>query len=301
MAFHRRPSNRLLLLVLFLFPNLLSCRWFPKSLPCDVKVEASKASVVVDCSERHLTQIPEGIPANATNLILTINHIPSIFSTSFAHLDNLTEIDFRCNCVPVKSGPKDHVCTRRPQIANGSFAILTKLKSLYLDGNQLSEIPRSLPPNLLLLSLEANSIFSLTKEKLSELRNIKKLYLGQNCYYRNPCNISFEIEENAFQDLKSLIVLAIKLDAIIESSFLQVNMATIPYDLFVLLLLIQPEWNGIVYGGGIKKLWIRPVHGPRAIEEDIYLATSPRGGNQDTNPTTSRDCQNSSPPPMLLD
>ncbi|XP_006258960.3 toll-like receptor 7 [Alligator mississippiensis] len=209
-AFHRRPSNRLLLLVLFLFPNLLSCRWFPKSLPCDVKVEASKASVVVDCSERHLTQIPEGIPANATNLILTINHIPSIFSTSFAHLDNLTEIDFRCNCVPVKSGPKDHVCTRRPQIANGSFAILTKLKSLYLDGNQLSEIPRSLPPNLLLLSLEANSIFSLTKEKLSELRNIKKLYLGQNCYYRNPCNISFEIEENAFQDLKSLIVLSLK-------------------------------------------------------------------------------------------
>uniref|UniRef100_A0A452IFZ1 TIR domain-containing protein n=1 Tax=Gopherus agassizii TaxID=38772 RepID=A0A452IFZ1_9SAUR len=184
--------------------------WFPKSLPCDVKVEASKANVIVDCSDRRLTEIPHGIPRNATNLTLTINHIPNIYPTSFVHLDNLVEIDFRCNCVPVRLGPKDHVCTRRLQIQNSSFATLTKLESLYLDGNQLSEIPRGLPPNLRLLSLEANSIFSITKENLSELGNIEMLYLGQNCYYRNPCNVSFEIEEAAFQDLRNLTILSLK-------------------------------------------------------------------------------------------
>uniref|UniRef100_A0A8C0IRH9 Toll like receptor 7 n=1 Tax=Chelonoidis abingdonii TaxID=106734 RepID=A0A8C0IRH9_CHEAB len=184
--------------------------WFPKSLPCDVKVEASKANIIVDCSDRRLTEIPHGIPRNTTNLTLTINHIPNIYPTSFVHLDNLVEIDFRCNCVPVRLGPKDHVCTRRLQIQNSSFATLTKLESLYLDGNQLSEIPRGLPPNLHLLSLEANSIFSITKENLSELGNVEMLYLGQNCYYRNPCNVSFEIEEAAFQDLRNLTVLSLK-------------------------------------------------------------------------------------------
>ncbi|CAM4415090.1 unnamed protein product [Caretta caretta] len=210
MAFHTWPSNRLRFLLLFLFSKLLSARWFPKSLPCDVKVEASKANVIVDCSDRHLTEIPHGIPLNTTNLTLTINHIPNIYPTSFVHLDNLLEIDFRCNCVPVRLGPKDHVCTRRLQIQNSSFATLTKLESLYLDGNQLSEIPRGLPSNLRLLSLEANSIFSITKENLSELGNIEMLYLGQNCYYRNPCNVSFEIEEAAFRDLRNLTVLSLK-------------------------------------------------------------------------------------------
>ncbi|XP_009875776.1 PREDICTED: toll-like receptor 7, partial [Apaloderma vittatum] len=196
------------LLLAFLFPMLLSGAWFPKSLPCDVK--ASEGEVAVDCTDRHLTEVPRGIPANATNLTLSINHIPHIYPTSFAHLENLVEIDFRCNCVPVKTGPKDHVCTTRPNIENGSFAALRRLKSLYLDANQLLEIPRGLPTALRLLSLEANTIFSIQKANLSELGNIEVLYLGQNCYYRNPCNVSFEIEETAFLVMKKLTVLSLK-------------------------------------------------------------------------------------------
>nr|XP_009681956.1 PREDICTED: toll-like receptor 7 [Struthio camelus australis] len=203
-----KTSNGLPYVLLFLFPKLLSGVWFPKSLPCDVEV--SEATVTVDCSDRRLTEIPRGIPANATNLTLTINHIPHIYPTSFAHLRNLMEIDFRCNCVPVRLGPKDHVCTTRLQIESGSFATLTRLKSLYLDANQLLEIPQGLPTTLRLLSLEANGIFSITRANLSELRNIEVLYLGQNCYYRNPCNVSFEIEETAFLDLKNLTILSLK-------------------------------------------------------------------------------------------
>ncbi|NWS74082.1 TLR7 protein, partial [Crotophaga sulcirostris] len=187
---------------------LLSGAWFPKSLPCDVQV--SEGTVAVDCTDRRLFEVPGGIPTNATNLTLSINHIPHIYPTSFAHLKNLVEIDFRCNCVPVKLGPKDHVCTTRPKIESGSFAALTRLKSLYLDANQLLEIPRGLPSTLRLLSLEANSIFEIQKANMSELGNIEMLYLGQNCYYRNPCNVSFAIEETAFLELKKLTILSLK-------------------------------------------------------------------------------------------
>ncbi|XP_054043640.1 toll-like receptor 7 isoform X2 [Rissa tridactyla] len=164
---HEKMSNASPFLLLFLFPMLLSGAWFPKSLPCDVK--AFESTVTVDCTDRRLTEIPRGIPANATNLTLSINDIPHIYPTSFAHLHNLVEIDFRCNCVPVKLGPKDNICTKRLKIENGSFAALTRLKSLYLDANQLLEIPHSLPPALSLLSLEANSIFSIQRANLSEL------------------------------------------------------------------------------------------------------------------------------------
>ncbi|NWV30488.1 TLR7 protein, partial [Origma solitaria] len=187
---------------------LLSGAWFPKTLPCDV--ESSEGTVTVDCTDRRLTEVPRGIPGNATNLTLSINHIPHIYPTSFDHLENLQEIDFRCNCVPVRLGPKDRVCTSNLTIENGSFAALTRLKALYLDANQLVEIPRGLPAALTLLSLEANSIFSIQKANLSELGNIEVLYLGQNCYYRNPCNVSFEIEDTAFLGLKKLTILSLK-------------------------------------------------------------------------------------------
>ncbi|XP_041328227.1 toll-like receptor 7 [Pyrgilauda ruficollis] len=203
-----KMSKALPFILLFIFPMLLSGAWFPKTLPCDVK--PSEDTVTVDCTDRRLTEIPRGIPGNATNLTLSINHIPHIYPTSFDHLENLQEIDFRCNCVPVKMGPKDHVCASPLKIENGSFAALTRLKSLYLDANQLAGIPQGLPATLTLLSLEANHIFSIQKASFSELGNIEVLYLGQNCYYRNPCNVSFEIEETAFLGLKKLTILSLK-------------------------------------------------------------------------------------------
>ncbi|NXN06343.1 TLR7 protein, partial [Sylvia borin] len=103
-----------------------------------------------------------------------------------------------------------HVCTRPLKIENRSFAALTRLKSLYLDANQLAEIPRGLPATLTLLSLEANHIFSIQKASFSELGNVEVLYLGQNCYYRNPCNVSYVIERTAFLGLKKLTILSLK-------------------------------------------------------------------------------------------
>lgn len=200
----------LIFLNMTLVSRVLGSRWFPKTLPCDVSQDLSMTYVAVDCTDKHLTEIPEGIPTNTTNLTLTINHIPSISPDSFRRLTHLEEIDFRCNCVPFLLGSKVNVCTKRLQIRPRSFSGLSDLKALYLDGNQLLEIPQDLPFSLQLLSLEANNIFSITKENLTELANIEELYLGQNCYYRNPCNVSYYIEKDAFLVMKNLKVLSLK-------------------------------------------------------------------------------------------
>ncbi|KAM4609451.1 toll-like receptor 7 [Polymixia lowei] len=186
-------------------------RWYPKTLPCDVSKAGNGSEVKVDCTERSLASIPDGVPGNTTNLTLTINHIHDLNSTSFRALENLTEIDMRCNCVPVKVGPKDvRMCTSRVTIEEDTFSNLKKLRALYLDGNQLDSIPGGLPPNLILLSLEVNHIFSISKENLTGIRNVEILYLGQNCYYRNPCNASYKIEEGAFLQLRNMTLLSVK-------------------------------------------------------------------------------------------
>ncbi|XP_067459788.1 toll-like receptor 7 [Thunnus thynnus] len=183
---------------------------YPKTLPCDVS-EANNGSVVkVDCTERSLKDVPRGIPRDTTNLTLTINHIPKLNSTSFHGLENLTEIDMRCNCVPIKIGPKDRMCKKSVTIEENTFTSLRNLRALYLDGNQLYEIPKGLPSNLMLLSLEVNHIYKILKANLSNIRNVEMLYLGQNCYYRNPCNESYAIEDGAFSQLNNLTLLSLK-------------------------------------------------------------------------------------------
>ncbi|XP_047456003.1 toll-like receptor 7 [Mugil cephalus] len=183
---------------------------YPKTLPCDVSEASNGSEVKVDCTERSLKEIPLGIPRDTTNLTLTINHIPKLNSTSFHGLENLTEIDMRCNCVPIKIGPKDRMCTASVTIEENTFSGLRNLRALYLDGNQLSSIPIGLPSNVILLSLEVNHIFQLSSANLSEIRNVEVLYLGQNCYYRNPCNYSYQIDDDAFLQFNNLTLLSLK-------------------------------------------------------------------------------------------
>ncbi|RVE57925.1 hypothetical protein OJAV_G00204110 [Oryzias javanicus] len=203
---------------------------YPKALPCDVSEASNGSGLKVDCTERNLKEIPPGIPRDTTNLTLTINHIPTLNSTSFYNLDNLTEIDMRCNCVPIKIGPKDRMCTKSVTIEENTFTALKKLRALYLDGNQLNGIPKGLPTNLILLSLEVNHIFYISKANLFELRNIQVLYLGQNCYFRNPCNVSYDIEDGAFHQFNNLTLLSLKSNNL---SFIPHNLPTSLKELYL--------------------------------------------------------------------
>ncbi|XP_061547490.1 toll-like receptor 7 [Phycodurus eques] len=194
---------------------------YPKTLPCDVSEVDNGSVVLVDCSARDLKDVPCGIPRDTTNLTLTINHIPKLNATSFGNLENLTELNMKCNCVPIKIGSKDHICTESLMIEENTFGSLKKLRALYLDGNQLSSIPKGLPSNLILLSLEVNHIYQISHKNLSTIQSVEMLYLGQNCYYRNPCNISYQIEDGAFSQLHNLTLLSLKSN----------NLSFIPHEL----------------------------------------------------------------------
>ncbi|XP_053353400.1 toll-like receptor 7 [Clarias gariepinus] len=250
--------------------------WYPKSLQCDVTRISNDTEVKVDCTSRGLTSIPRGIPSNTTNLTLTINHIPHINETSFLGLNNITEIDLRCNCVPIKIGPKDQVCTKSVQVDNGSFWQLKTLKSLYLDGNQLPSIPKGLPPNIMLLSLEVNSIFSILKENLTELSNIKILYLGQNCYFRNPCNRSYHVEEGAFLQLNKLTLLSLKSN----------NLSYVPHKLPSSLKELY------LYNNNIQKVTLEDFHNLTELEILDLSGNCPRCYNA---PFPCVPCPNNSP------
>ncbi|XP_060944318.1 toll-like receptor 7 [Limanda limanda] len=249
---------------------------YPKTLPCDVS-EANNGSVVtVDCTERGLTDIPLGIPRETTNLTLTINHIPELNSTSFHGLVNLTEIDMRCNCVPIKIGPKDRVCTKSVTIDDNTFTSIRSLRALYLDGNQLFSIPKGLPPNLILLSLEVNHIYYISKANFSDLGNIQMLYLGQNCYYRNPCNVSYEIENGTFSQLHNLTLLSLKSN----------NLSDIPYDLPTSLKELY------LYNNNIQKVTGEDFQNLKNLEILDISGNCPRCYNA---PFPCQPCPNNSP------
>ncbi|KAI9530264.1 hypothetical protein NQZ68_004281 [Dissostichus eleginoides] len=207
---------------------------YPKTLPCDVSEASNGSAVTVDCTERNLKDIPPGIPRDTTNLTLTINHIPKLNSTSFHGLENLTEIDMRCNCVPIKIGPKDRMCNKSLMIEENTFTDLKNLRALYLDGNQLDSIPKGLPANLILLSLESNNlsfipnllptslkelylynnnIQKVTDEDFKNLTNLEILDISGNCprcynapFPCDPCpgNSALNISKKAFKMLTKL-------------------------------------------------------------------------------------------------
>lgn len=168
----------------FIFFNMIlifkffGVRWFFKILFCDVFLDVLKVQVIVDCIDKYLTDIFGGIFINVINFIFIINYILGIFLVFFYQLENLVEIDFRCNCVFVRLGLKDNVCKNRLQIKFRSFSRFINLKFFYLDGNQFLEIFQDFFFSLQLLSFEVNNIFLIMKKNLIELVNIEMFYLG---------------------------------------------------------------------------------------------------------------------------
>uniref|UniRef100_A0ACB8FHX0 Toll-like receptor 7 n=1 Tax=Sphaerodactylus townsendi TaxID=933632 RepID=A0ACB8FHX0_9SAUR len=140
---------------------------YPKTLPCDVS--PLKDLLLVDCTNRHLTTFPNGIPANTTNLTLSINHINDIKKANFEHLEKLVEIDF-----------------------SSAFQNLTKLTVLSLKGNNLTSnaMSQTLHGNefrflsgLKYLDFSNNRVDLLYSNAFQELKELEILDLSDNKYY----------------------------------------------------------------------------------------------------------------------
>ncbi|CAG2249755.1 unnamed protein product [Mytilus edulis] len=82
------------------------------------------------------------------------------------------------------------------KIDDSAFEGLDALTRLFLNDNQLSQVPNNLPPSLQKLYLNGNQISALKDNTFKKLSNLQLLYLGGNKIH--------QLEQNAFYGLTSL-------------------------------------------------------------------------------------------------
>nr|XP_033782525.1 toll-like receptor 7 [Geotrypetes seraphini] len=191
-------------LALQMFSSLLMVyALFPRFIPC----EDTQNSTKVDCSQRNFTYIPVIQFVNVTHLYLVKNNLVNIANDSFSGVPNLLLLNISWNCAPGKLRTDKEPCNLA--IDQGAFVKLQHLTYLSLAANSLKTIPL-LPSSLWELNLELNNILVIGNQNLSGLTFLKSLYLGMNCYYRNPCNSSLRLMEDVFKGTQSLKLLSLK-------------------------------------------------------------------------------------------
>eukprot|EP00079_Xenopus_tropicalis_P009639 XP_002933859.1 PREDICTED: toll-like receptor 8 [Xenopus tropicalis] len=178
-----------------------------RTIPC--RITENGFFVSFDCSARRLKMVPHPITYNSDSaeLLLSQNLILTINNESFYSWHNLTKIDLNWNHYPKSRLNNTDLCKRGLEIGNETFSYLTKLEELFIDHNFLCKIPQGIPSTVQTLSLSYNNIFSVKKQILSPLINLKKLFLNHNCYFGNECDHVVDIEEGTFAGLTELTVL----------------------------------------------------------------------------------------------
>ncbi|XP_077474073.1 toll-like receptor 8 [Stigmatopora argus] len=192
--------------------------------PCAVEVRNN--SIIYDCVERKLENVPHGITTNATVLRLSENNINHIKSDSFSGLSNLTEID-------LSWVNKNQFV----QVDHNTFKNLSRLRVLKLSGDHLAAVPALLPLGLDFVDLTSNKIVSLNKNNFARLRKVNTLLLSKNCYYWNPCGKHLQIAEGTFGALRRLEKLDLGYN----------NLTEVPKGLPLSLHVLRLESNHIQY------------------------------------------------------
>ncbi|XP_048192430.1 toll-like receptor 8 [Perognathus longimembris pacificus] len=194
-----------------------SCEFFnetnsSRSYPCDEKRQ--NASVIAECNNRHLREVPQTVGKYVKELDLSENFITHITNESFQGLQNLTKINLNHNANQQHQNENPWMNKNGMNITDGAFHSLRKLRELLLEDNQLDKIPADLPESLRELSLIQNNIISITKNNTLGLRNLESLYLSWNCYF--VCNETFDVENGTFEDLTNLKVLSLSFNTLIH-------------------------------------------------------------------------------------
>ncbi|XP_008064294.1 toll-like receptor 8 [Carlito syrichta] len=182
---------------------------YSRNYPCDEKKKNN--SVIAECNNRRLQEVPQTVGKYVTELDLSENFITNITNESFQGLQNLTKINLNHN-------PNVQHQNENPgmNIADGALLNLKNLRELLLEDNQLSKIPAGLPESLRALSLIQNNINFITKSDTLGLTNLESLYLGWNCYFNKVCNKTFDIENGTFEKLMNLKVLSLSFNPILH-------------------------------------------------------------------------------------
>ncbi|XP_061648486.1 toll-like receptor 8 [Phyllopteryx taeniolatus] len=161
---------------------------------------------VLELNGNCLTALPVPLPLGLIDLELNSNNILSLDNSSLIGLPNVTKLWLSKNCYYWNP------CGTNMNIAEGSFAPMTKLLNLDLSFNNLTKVPKGLPSSLNTLELASNQIQDISECDFRGMEQLKVLKLQGNCpRCQNapyPCvsckNESLAIHVNAFNDLIQL-------------------------------------------------------------------------------------------------
>ncbi|XP_055372286.1 protein slit-like isoform X2 [Condylostylus longicornis] len=143
------------------------------------------ADGIVDCREKSLSNVPNSLPEDATELRLEQNYITELPPKAFANFRRLRRIDLSNNNIS--------------KIAYDAFTGLSHLTTLVLYGNRIKDLPAGLFRGLTaleLLLLNANEISCIRKDTFIDLFNLSLLSLYDN-------NIQ-SLADGTFESMKSI-------------------------------------------------------------------------------------------------
>ncbi|TSM04857.1 Biglycan [Bagarius yarrelli] len=121
---------------------------------------------VVQCSDLGLISVPQNIPADTKLLDLQNNRITELKENDFKGLTNLYALSLVNNMIS-KVHPK-------------AFTPLKHLQKLYFSKNQLTAIPKNLPPSLVELRIHDNRIKKVSAGSFSGLSRMNCIEMGGN-------------------------------------------------------------------------------------------------------------------------
>ncbi|XP_076840742.1 biglycan b [Brachyhypopomus gauderio] len=137
---------------------------------------------VVQCSDLGLTAVPKNIPPDTKLLDLQNNHITELKEHDFKGLSNLYALSLVNNKIS-KVHPR-------------AFSPMHRLQKLYFSKNQLTAVPRNLPPSLVELRIHDNRIKKVAEGTFSGLGSMNCIEMGGNPLQNSG------FEPGAFKGLK---------------------------------------------------------------------------------------------------
>ncbi|KAL2803725.1 toll-like receptor 9 precursor [Daubentonia madagascariensis] len=161
----------------------------PMHFPCHMTIEPNTFLAVPTLEELNLsynsiTTVP-ALPKSLVSLSLSRTNILVLDAASLAGLHALRSLYMDGNCY------YKNPCRQALEVAPGALLGLHNLTHLSLKYNNLTMVPRNLPPSLEYLLLSYNHIVKLAPGDLANLTALRVLDVGGNCrrcdHARNPC------------------------------------------------------------------------------------------------------------------
>lgn len=143
--------------------------WMVSNQNCSVKCNcAVQWPTALYCDHKGLEQFPESLPSRTEYLFLQGNTITGFNSKAFANTTNLRWLILDQNQLVIE------------RLDGGSLFNLTKLVNLFMNHNNLTEVPAELPGGLKQLRLAYNQIEKIGPGVFENLQNLTLLLLQGN-------------------------------------------------------------------------------------------------------------------------